>query len=207
LTEQKKEEHKSKEAKPAGEKQTAEKPSADKIEPQKIKVEDLKNKPLGSAFNAEQRTLSGVEVSELTEKLKAAEDKYLRLYAEFDNFRKRSEVEKTDHAKYAAGQFIEAVLPVLDSFERSQKALDSDVAASDEVKKGFALIHRQLEDILQKFGVTKMAAVGQPFDPRLHEAVLQKESDQPSHTVLEEMQTGYVMHDKVLRPAMVVVAK
>jgi molecular chaperone GrpE len=200
LTEQKKEEHKPKEAKSAGEKQTAEKPSADKIEPQKIKVEDLKTQESKNAADDK-------KAAELTEKLKAAEDKYLRLYAEFDNFRKRSEVEKTDHAKYAAGQFIEAVLPVLDSFERSQKALDADAAASDEVKKGFALIHRQLEDILQKFGVTKMAAVGQPFDPRLHEAVLQKESDQPAHTVLEEMQTGYVMYDKVLRPAMVVVAK
>jgi molecular chaperone GrpE len=201
LTEQKKEEHKHKETNPAAEKPAAEKkPVADKIEPQKIKVEDLKTQESKNAAD-DKKTV------ELTEKLKAAEDKYLRLYAEFDNFRKRTEAEKTDHAKYAAGKFIEAVLPVLDSFERSQKALDADTAASDEVKKGFALIHRQLEDVLQKFGVTKMIAVGQLFDPRFHEAVLQKEAEQPSHTVLEELQTGYVMYDKVLRPAMVVVAK
>jgi molecular chaperone GrpE len=221
LTEHKKEERKPKETKPAGEKQTAEKVPADKIEPQRIKVEDLKNAAHGSTSGAEQRTPAvsppgskeviersrDAGVSGLAEKLKAAEDKYLRLCAEFDNFRKRTEAEKTDHAKYAAGKFIEAVLPVLDSFERSQKALDADAAAGDEVKKGFALIHRQLEDVLQKFGVTKMTAVGQLFDPRFHEAVLQKESDQPAQTVLEELQTGYVLHDKVLRPAMVVVAK
>ena len=196
MTEHKKEEHKQhkghEESQPAAEKQPAEKkPDAVKVEPQKIKIDALKAQENQSAADAK----------------KTAEDKYLRLYAEFDNFRKRTEAEKTEHAKYAAGKFIEAVLPVLDSFERSQKALDADAAASDEVKKGFALIHRQLEDVLQKFGVTKMAAIGQLFDPRWHEAVLQKESDQPAQTVLEELQTGYVMHDKVLRPAMVVVAK
>ena len=205
MTEHKKEEHKQhkghEESQPAGEKQSAEKKQdAVKVEPQKIKIDALKAQENQSAADAK-------KTAELAEKLKAAEDKYLRLYAEFDNFRKRTEAEKTEHAKYAAGKFIEAVLPVLDSFERSQKALDADAAASDEVKKGFALIHRQLEDVLQKFGVTKMAAVGQTFDPRWHEAVLQKESDQPAQTVLEELQTGYVMHDKVLRPAMVVVAK
>jgi molecular chaperone GrpE len=217
LTEHKKEErhqHKDKEARPAGEKPAEKKQAeAGKTEPQEIKIEDLQN-----AQRLKQQTSSAAELravseaeppkqGELEKKLKAAEDKYLRLYAEFDNFRKRTEAEKTEYAKYAAGKFIEAVLPVLDSFERSQKALDADAAASGEVKKGFALIHRQLEDVLQKFGVTKMTAVGQPFDPRFHEAVLQKESDQPAQTVLEELQTGYVMHDKVLRPAMVVVAK
>ncbi|MDR2429108.1 MAG: nucleotide exchange factor GrpE [Candidatus Margulisbacteria bacterium] len=202
MTEHKKEEHKQhKENKPAEEKRLAEKkPDAAKAEPQKIKIDALKAQENQSAADAK-------KTAELAEKLKAAEDKYLRLCAEFDNFRKRTEAEKIEHAKYAAGKFIEAVLPVLDSFERSQKALDADAAAGEEVKKGFALIHRQLEDVLQKFGVTKMTAVGQLFDPRFHEAVLQKESGQPAQTVLEELQTGYVLHDKVLRPAMVVVAK
>ncbi|MDR2430794.1 MAG: nucleotide exchange factor GrpE [Candidatus Margulisbacteria bacterium] len=202
MTEHKKVEHKQhREHEAAGEKQPAgKKPDAAKAEPQKIKIEDLKAQENQNAADAK-------KAAELTEKLKAAEDKYLRLFAEFDNFRKRTEGEKAEFSKYAAGNFIEAVLPVLDSFERSQKALDAEADAGGEVQKGFALIHRQLEDILRKFGVQKMTAAGQPFDPRLHEAVMQKESDQPSHTVLEELQTGYVMYDKVLRPAMVIVAK
>ena len=147
---------------------------------------------------------SEVNNTELTEKLKAAEDKYLRLYAEFENFRKRSEAEKTEYARYAAGKFIEAVLPVLDSFERSQKTL---AAAEAEIQNGFALIRKQLEDVLQKFGVQRMESVGKIFDPRFHEALLQKESDQPAQTVLEEYLAGYLLHDKVLRHAQVVVAK
>jgi molecular chaperone GrpE len=186
--EHKKEEHK----KPQAEKKQA---------PQEIKIENLK-------IQASKGAADDKKAAELAEKLKAAEDKYLRLFAEFDNFRKRTESEKAEFSKYAAGNFIEAVLPVLDSFERSQKTLDADAAAGDEVKKGFALIHRQLEDILQTFGVQKMETAGQPFDPRLHEAVMQKDGGgQPAHTVLEELQTGYVLYDRVLRPAMVVVAK
>ena len=175
-----------------------EKKTHEEKKPQAVKIEDLQNAAAKS---------SPKEAAETKEKLLAAEDKYLRLCAEFDNYRKRTENEKSEFAKYAAGNFIEAVLPVLDSFERSQKALETDANAGDEVKKGFALIHKQLEDVLQKFGVKKMEAVGKIFDPRFQEAVMQKESDQPAQTVLEELQTGYVMYDKVLRAAMVVVAK
>ena len=171
------------------------KPAADK--PQEIKVETLKTKEAKSAVDSK-------KITELEEKLKTAEDKYLRLYAEFENFRKRTEAEKTEHAKYAAGQFVEAVLPVLDSFERSQKTLTE---ADAEVRNGFELIRKQLEDVLQKFGVQRMESVGKIFDPRFHEALLQQESDQPAQTVLEEYLAGYLMHDKVLRHAQVVVAK
>jgi molecular chaperone GrpE len=183
--------------------------------PQKIKIENLQTAAIGAS------SAPAPEVAELKEKLAAAEDRYLRLFAEFDNFRKRTEGERADFARYAAGNFIEAALPVLDSFERYQKLVETPgpetpapapagaqpSGPDGELRKGFALIHKQLEDILQKFGVQKITAVGQPFDPRFHEAVLQKESDQPAHTVLEEMQTGFMLHDRVLRPAMVVVAK
>lgn len=182
-----------KKEKPAEHKKTVE-----EKKPQPVKIENLQNA-------AVQDSAPDKAAAELKEKLLAAEDKYLRLFAEFDNYRKRTEGEKTEFSKYAAGNFAEAILPVLDSFERSEKALAANV--SEEVRKGFALIHKQLEDILQKFGVKKMEAVGKVFDPRYHEAVLQKESDQPAQTVLEELQTGYLMHEKVLRAAMVVVAK
>ncbi|GBR76220.1 molecular chaperone GrpE [Candidatus Termititenax persephonae] len=203
LTEEKKEEKRKEEEAEAVEtshtEERPEEPPQDK-KPQEIKMDSLRTQEARGAADDK-------KAAELAEKLKATEDKYLRLCAEFDNFRKRTEAERIDQAKHAAGKFIEAVLPVLDSFERSQKTLTADADTSDEVKKGFTLIHKQLEDILQKFGVTKMAAVGQPFDPRLHEALLQKESEQPPQTVLEEYQTGYLLHDKVLRHAQVVVAK
>jgi len=168
--------------------------------PQEIKIENLKTAAETAQGSAQEKT-------ELKEKLLAAEDKYLRLFAEFDNYRKRTDNEKAEFSKYAAGNFAKEILPVLDSFERSEKTFAAEAGASEEVRKGFALIHRQLADVLQKLGIQKMETLGKVFDPCYHEAVMQKESDRPPQTVLEELQTGYLLYEKVLRPAMVVVAK
>jgi molecular chaperone GrpE len=146
-------------------------------------------------------------LEQLKKQLIEADDKYLRLYAEFDNYRRRTDAEKSELCKTAGKSLIEGVLPILDSFCHSEASFDKETTSVDDLKKGFSLIHKQLEDALRKHGVEKMVVVGQPFDPYRHEAVMQKESDQPSQTVLEELQIGYLLHDKVLRPAIVVVAK
>ena len=129
-----------------------------------------------------------------------------RLQAEFDNFRKRSQKEKEDMAKYASERMIVAMLPVLDNFER---AVEASKTSSDFIgfAQGVEMILRQFQNVLVKEGLAPVEAVGQPFDPNIHEAVLQVEAEQPANTVVEELQKGYYLKDKLLRPSMVKVAR
>lgn len=145
-----------------------------------------------------------------TEKLKAERDALLdrlaRLQAEFDNARKRAVREQQDFREYAAADVIKNFLPVLDSFERALKV--GGDSNSNEFRNGIDLIYRQLQDAIQKTGVHPIVAVGQPFDPRIHEAVeMVDTNDVPDHHVLEELQRGYKYKDRLLRPAMVKVAR
>ncbi|MGD0214160.1 MAG: nucleotide exchange factor GrpE [Terriglobales bacterium] len=144
-----------------------------------------------------------------TEKLKAERDALLdrlaRLQAEFDNARKRAVREQQDFREFAAADVIKNFLPTLDSFERALKAGNAD---SSEFRNGIELIYRQFQDALQKIGVQPIATVGQVFDPRIHEAVeMVDTSDVPDHHVLDELQRGYKYKDRLLRPAMVRVAR
>ncbi len=143
-----------------------------------------------------------------TDKLKAERDALLdrlaRLQAEFDNARKRAVREQQDFREYAAADVIKTFLPILDSFELALKAY----ADSSDFRNGIELIYRQFQDALQKIGVVPIAAVGQPFDPRIHEAIeMVDTSEVPDHQVLDELQRGYKYKDRLLRPAMVRVAR
>lgn len=148
--------------------------------------------------------------AELKQSKEQAEDYYSRLQrlqAEFDNFRKRSQKEKEDTLKYASERIIEAMLPVLDNFER---AVASSQSSQDfkAFSQGVEMILKQMKSGLEKEGLTPIEAVGQPFDPKLHDAVLQVDSeDYPENTVVEELQIGYYLKDKVLRPSMVKVSR
>lgn len=145
---------------------------------------------------------------ELQEKKEAAEDYYnrlLRLQADFDNYRRRTARERDDFARYAAATLCEALLPVLDNFQLALEAKGQDPAS---VVKGVEMIYRQLLDVLQKEGLTPVEALGQQFDPAKHEAAMQERTDQhPDNTVIAELRRGYYLKDKLLRPAMVKVAK
>ena len=147
------------------------------------------------------------QIAELKQKLVDADDKYLRLYAEFENSRKRSLQEKSEYTKFAVRSLIEQILPILDSFEHSRTSFEKQQGSLEDMQKGFALIHKQFEDTLQRVGVAKIMPKGQVFDPKFHEAVMQQDSEQPAHTVLEVLQPGFTLHDKLIRPAMVIVAK
>lgn len=143
------------------------------------------------------------------EKLQAERDNLLdrlaRLQAEFDNYRKRVSKENADFREYAIGDTARSLLPVVDNFSL---ALKNAGANPEDFKKGVELIHKQLQDVLQKMNVQRIPAQGQPFDPRWHEAIEMVESDQvPDNHVLEELQPGYKIRDRLLRPAMVRVAK
>ena len=134
----------------------------------------------------------------------------LRLMADFDNFKKRAALEREEIICFSNEAMILGLLPILDNFDRAMKHVVSkdDAGGDDEMMKGFALINRQLTDFLAKAGLGKIECVGAQFDPFLHEAILTKEDpDRPDGTVLEEMQKGYTLKDKVIRPAMVIVSK
>src|SRR6202045_1891024 len=149
-----------------------------------------------------------------TEKLKAERDALLdrlaRLQAEFDNARKRAVREQQEFREYAAADVIKNFLPILDSFERALKAGgDSNSNSnSNEFRNGIELIYRQFQDALQKIGVQPIVSVGQAFDPRVHEAVEMVDTTEvPDHHVLDELQRGYRYKERLLRPAMVRVAR
>jgi molecular chaperone GrpE len=143
-----------------------------------------------------------------TEKLKVERDALLdrlaRLQAEFDNARKRGVREQQDFREFAAAEVIKNILPILDSFERALKAGGD----SSDFRNGIELIYRQFQDALQKTGVQPIAAMGQPFDPRIHEAVEMVDTTEvPDHHVFDELQRGYKYKERLLRPAMVRVAR
>ncbi len=153
------------------------------------------------------RKLARQRLSE-TEKLKAERDALLdrlaRLQAEFDNARKRAVREQQDFREYAAAEVIKGLLPTLDSFERALKAGGD----STDFRNGIELIYRQFQDALQKIGVQPIVSVGQPFDPRIHEAIEMVDTTEiPDHHVLDELQRGYKYKERLLRPAMVRVAR
>ncbi len=148
------------------------------------------------------------KVQELEEKAKADQDKYLRLFAEFDNYRKRTQAEKEEFGKYATTDLLKKLLPLMDSFEQARVSFEKHSDEKEELKKGLALIHKQFEDILLLIGVKKIEAAGKKFDPHFHEAIIQQEKPGvASGLVIEEARPGFMIHDRVLRPAMVIVAK
>jgi molecular chaperone GrpE len=151
---------------------------------------------------------ASTETSEL-QKLKVERDTLIdrlaRLQAEFENARKRTAREQQDFREYAVTDAVKALLPILDSFER---ALQTGSAEKSEFRGGIELIYKQMQDALLKLGVRAIPAKGEPFDPHLHEAIEMVETtDAPDHQILEELQRGYKLKDRLLRPAMVKVAR
>lgn len=149
-------------------------------------------------------TSSDVKKDSKVEELK---DRLMRQMAEFDNYRKRTEKEKKANYEIGAADFITKILPVVDNFERGFDALENK-ESDDPFVTGMDLIYKQLLKILEDEGVTVIEAVGKPFDPAFHNAVMQQESDEyESGIVITEFQKGYLYKERVLRHSMVVVAQ
>ena len=148
------------------------------------------------------------EIARLAEEVRQAKDQYLRTLAEFDNTKKRLQREKEEFAKFAAEGMVRELLPIMDSLDQALVAVDKQ-SDPDAVIKGVHLIHRQLLGLLATEGVARIPTVGEPFDPHLHEAVAQVAADNEvaDGTIVEEVHMGYTMNGKVIRPAMVKVAK
>ena len=144
--------------------------------------------------------------NELQKKFDALNQQYIRLAADFDNYRKRQEHEREELLKFGTENALKKMLEVLDNFERGEKALEN-IDDCAKVKESFELVHKQVSETLVKLGLEEIVTAGQEFDPNFHEAVMQTPtSDYPEHTIINELQKGYKMGDKVLRPALVNVA-
>jgi molecular chaperone GrpE len=146
------------------------------------------------------------ENNDLQKKYDELNQQYIRLMADFDNYRKRQAQERDGLVKLGTETALTKLIEVLDNFERGQKALEG-VDDCEKVKESFNLIQKQVYETLTKMGLEEIKAVGEEFDPNYHEAVMQTPtSEQPEHTVIAELRKGYKLGDKVLRPTMVNVA-
>jgi molecular chaperone GrpE len=139
--------------------------------------------------------------------VRAAQDRYMRLAAEFENYKKRTQKDQDEYRKYSNERLLKELLPVVDNLQRAlQHGRDSSNQGG--VLQGIELTLKKALEILSRFGVTPIPSVGQPFDPAVHEAVAKVNGKgQKPNTIVEEFEKGYYLNDRVLRPAMVTVAE
>lgn len=166
-------------------------------------IQDLEN---SSPANGEQSSAEQNALAAKTEECKILNDKYLRLAAEFENYKRLAQRDQREQIKFGNEQLLKELLPVIDNMERAIKAA-RDNGGSSALVQGVDLTLKQLSGALTKFGVQTVEATGQVFDPSAHQAVSHMPSDTvaPNH-VVEEFQKGYRLHDRILRAAMVSVS-
>ena len=162
----------------------------------------------------EKKEANGDQLKEIqaeleTEKQEAKEtyDRFLRVSAEFENYKKRSAREMDDLRKYANQALIVEMLAVVDNLERALNSSNGNSSNDKCMADGVNLTLREILKVFEKFNVKPIESIGQPFDPNFHQAMMQEETDDyPENTVITELQKGYMIHDRLLRPSMVVVA-
>lgn len=146
------------------------------------------------------------EIETLKSELETYKNQYLRMAADFDNYRKRQAEERESLLKYGAVETLKKILPVIDTFDRAKKSI-VDVEDAQKLKESVDVIYKQFNDVLEKVGLQKIDTVGVEFDPAVHEAVMQTPtSEHPENTIIVELQSGYKLGEKVIRPALVNVA-
>ena len=141
------------------------------------------------------------------EELHISQDKYIRLAAEFENYKRRAQRDQSDAIRYANESLLKKLLSTLDNLERAIQC-GKDAGTSGSLLEGVELTHKQFLETVEKLGVRQVSSTESLFDPNIHQAVAQVESETAApNTVVEEFQKGYFLHDRILRPAMVTVAK
>ncbi len=141
------------------------------------------------------------------EELQIFQDKYLRLAAEFENYKRRAQRDQNDSIRFGNESLLKNLLPIIDNLERAIQCA-KDAGTSGPLLEGVELTHKQFLETVAKVGVRQLSTTGNSFDPAIHQAVTQVESENMEpNTVIEEFQKGYLLHDRILRPAMVSVAK
>lgn len=154
-------------------------------------------------------------IKALEEKLGAVEkeakenyDRWLRVSAEFENYQKRAAREMNDFRKFANERFVTAMLPVVDNLDRAIESSNNDEHADRSMLEGVNMTLKEILKVFEQFNVKPFESLGKTFDPSLHQAIMQEETEgHPENSVVRELQKGYMMHDRLLRPAMVVVSK
>ena len=181
-------------AEPAQEEQTREeKPQENQT--QESKTQESKN--ITEVISAEEK---------IKNELDEMKNQYIRLAADFDNYRKRQAQEREALLKYGAEETLKKLLPVMDTFNRAQSSL-AEMDDAEKIKESFNVVFKQFADALEKAGLKKVETVGTEFDPSKHEAIIQTPTnDHPDHSIIAELQSGYALDDRVLRAALVNVA-
>ena len=174
-----------------------------KLEKQKTKEKKEKNK---EAKEENVVKLTKEEIDAMNVKLQDAEDKAMRAQAELINYRKRKDEEVIKMLKYANEDLVMEILPMLDNFERALK-MESTNEELTKFLDGMKMIYQGLVNALSKYDVKEIEALGKSFDSAYHQAVIAEESDKDANIILEVLQKGYMLKDKVIRPAMVKVSK
>ena len=143
------------------------------------------------------------EVTKLQDELEAEQNKYLRLLADYDNFKRRTQKDKEISSKFRAQSLLTDLLPVLDNFERAL-AVEAKGDEAVSIMKGLEMVQKSLLEAVKREGLEEIKAVGEPFDPNFHQAVMQEKDEQAEPgSVLQELQKGYTLKGRVLRPSMV----
>lgn len=168
-----------------------------------IEAELVEDEMIEEVLEAEQEVEELTELEQLENQLKEEEAKYFRLLADYDNFKRRASLDQEALKKYRAQSLITNIIPVLDNFSR---ALDVEVKSEEtqSMLEGMEMIYRTLEAALETEGLTAIEALDEEFDPNFHQAIMTESNpDKPSGVVLEDLQKGYILKDRVLRPSMV----
>ena len=148
------------------------------------------------------------KLESMGQEVKENYDRFLRVSAEFENYKKRAAREMNDFRKFANESFVKAMLPVVDNLDRAIESSNNDKHADTSMLEGVDMILKEILKIFEQFNVKPFESLGKTFDPSLHQAVMQEETEiYPENSVVNELQKGYMMHDRLLRPAMVVVSK
>ncbi len=161
------------------------------------------NKKTGDPLKEMEARLESLE-----KEAKESYDRFFRVSAEFENYKKRAAREMNDFRKFANESFVKAMLPIVDNLDRAIESSSNDDHAQNSVVEGVNMTLKEILKVFEQFNVKPFESLGKAFDPALHQAVMQEETDDhPENTILNELQKGYMMHDRLLRPAMVVVSK
>ncbi len=159
-----------------------------------------------SESHEDEQLLENDEISKIKADFENINNQYIRLAADFENYRKRQAQEREALLKYGAEETLKKILPVLDTFNRAAESFES-MEDCEKLKESFNVVNKQLTDALEKSGLKKIETIGQEFNPNKHEAVMQTPtSEHPDQSIIAELQSGYMIGDRVLRAAMVNVA-
>ena len=173
-------------------------------EPEESNLENSEQEEIKAENNLDQ---SDSKIADLENQVKDLQDKLLRKAAEFENYKRRTENDQFNLINYAAESFIIKLLPIVDDFQRSMDHID-DLEKSKSVKDGIKLVYEKVQKLLNEQGVKKMETKGEPFNVEFHDALMQKKDDSvPPHTVVEEIEPGYLFREKVIRHAKVIVSE